>query len=583
MAKMTGAQAILQCFKKEEANLAFGYPGGTIMPLYDAMLDEKWFRHILVRHEQGAAHAAEGFAKVTGKVGVAISTSGPGATNLITGLADAYMDSVPIIGISGQVASHLIGNDAFQEADMFGMTMPMVKHNYKILNVEEVPMVFKNAFHIARTGRPGPIHIDLPKDVQTNQLDFSYPEKPVLPGYNPPVRPGHPEQIKRAVEILEKAEQPVLLVGGGVIISGASKEVQRLSELLFAPIVTTLMGKGAVDERHPLVLGMTGMHGKRLCNYALANADVVVAIGCRFADRITGRVQTFAPFMKHLIHIDIDSAEIGKNINRVDIPIVGDAKLTLQSMLHVLGERKGHKNAWTDRLKELKANCECNLDYDETPIWPHKVMFELQKTIGDKTIIVTEVGQNQMWAAHFLKISGPRKYVTSGGLGTMGFGLPASVGAKAGMPDHDVIDVAGDGSVMMTCQELGTSKTADLPFTVYLLNNGWLGMVKQWQKLFMNKRYSGTHLGSTTDFVKLAQAFGCDGERVSRPSELAGALKRAKKSDVAYMIDIAVDPEVDVLPMLAPGGDADSKTMIGSGVGCSKWKEPGPLRMEKSG
>ncbi len=582
MAKMTGSQAILQCFKKEGVDLAFGYPGGTIMPLFDAMLEEKWFRHILARHEQGAAHEAQGYARVTGKVGVAISTSGPGATNLITGLVDAYLDSTPIVALSGQVPTPLIGNDAFQEADMFGMTMPMTKHNYKLLGVNEIPLSFKNAFHIARSGRPGPVHIDLPKDVLTNSLDFSYPEKPVTPGYNPPIRPGHPEQIRRAVEILAGADQPLILVGGGVIASGASKEVQRLAETLFAPIVTTLMAKGAVDERHPLVLGMPGMHGKRVCNYALANADVIVAIGCRFADRITGKVSTFAPQMRHLIHIDIDSAEIGKNIDRADIPIVGDAKLTLQAILQVLGDRKKHKNAWTDRLREIKANCECNLDYDETPIWPHKAMYELQKAINEKTIIVTEVGQNQMWAAHFLKITGPRKFVTSGGLGTMGFGLPASIGAKAGKPDHRVIDVAGDGSVMMTCQELGTSKTADLPFTCYLLNNGWLGMVKQWQKLFFNKRYSGTHLGSTTDFVKLAQAFGCDGERVSRPSELAGALKRAAKSGVAYMVDIAVDPEVDVLPMVAPGGDADSRSMIGSGVGCSKWREPGPLRMNRS-
>ncbi len=563
--KMNGAKAIVECLKAEGVKTAFGYPGGTIMPFYDELFKQNDVRHVLARHEQGAAHAAEGFARASGEVGVCVSTSGPGATNLITGLVDAYCDSVPIVALSGQVGTKLIGNDAFQEADMFGLTMPMVKHNYKIMSAKDIPRVFKSAFHIARTGRPGPVHIDLPKDVQTTEFDFDYPKEISLRGYNPNLE-GHPVQIKKAVEMLLNAQRPLLLLGGGVVIANASQEASRLAESLFLPVATTLMAKGAFDERHPLALGMCGMHGRKTANYAIENADLILAVGTRFSDRVTGDVKTFAQSAK-IIHVDLDASEIGKNA-RVDLPIVGDAKKILVAMLAVLEQmnrlKKTAKTEWAGKMEQLRQACDCNLDYRETPIKPQKAIFELQKFLGEKSIVVTEVGQNQMFAAHFLRISGPRKFITSGGLGTMGFGLPASIGAKAAKPDHTAYDVAGDGSLMMTCQELGTSVSANLPVTVVLLNNNWLGMVKQWQKLFMEKRYSHTHLGDYTDFVKLAEAFGARGEKVTKPGEIAQALKTAQKSETAYVIDIRTDAEEDVLPMVPPGGTVSARTMIGN-------------------
>ncbi len=562
--KINGARAIVECLKKENAKTIFGYPGGAIMPLYDELFKQNDVRHILTRHEQGAVHMAEGFARAGDEVGVCVSTSGPGATNLITGLVDAYCDSVPIVAISGQVNSKLIGNDAFQEADMFGLTMPMVKHNYKIMNSKDIPQTFKNAFHIARTGRPGPVHIDVPKDVQTNEFEFEYPQQVKLRGYNPNFQ-GHPVQIKKAIEMLLAAQRPLILLGGGAIISNASQEATTLANTLFIPVVSTLMAKGAIDERHPLSLGMVGMHGRKTANYALENCDVLLAVGTRFSDRVTGDVKTFAQNAK-IIHIDLDSSEIGKNI-RVDLPIVGDAKNILASMLATWSAMKKEKIAqteWSTRMEELRKNCDCNLDYADTPIKPKKAIFELQKALGDKSIIVTEVGQNQMWTAHFLRIYGPRKFISSGGLGTMGFGIPASIGAKAAKPEADVFDVAGDGSVMMTCQEIGTAVSADLPVTIFLLNNNWLGMVKQWQKLFMDKRYSHTHLGDHTDFVKLAEAFGAQGEKVEKPQDIAGAIKRAQKSKTTYLIDIRTDCEEDVLPMVPPGGKMSAKAMLGA-------------------
>ncbi len=569
--KMNGAKAIVECLKHEGVKTAFGYPGGTIMPFYDELFNQTDVRHVLARHEQGAAHAAEGFARAAGEVGVCVSTSGPGATNLITGLVDAYCDSVPIVALSGQVATKLIGNDAFQEADMFGLTMPMVKHNYKIMSAKDIPKVFKSAFHIARTGRPGPVHIDIPKDVQTTEVDFDYPKEISLRGYNPNLE-GHPVQIKKAVEMLLNAQRPLLLLGGGVVIANASQEASRLAESLFLPVATTLMAKGAFDERHPLALGMVGMHGRKAANYAIENADLILAIGTRFSDRVTGDVKTFAQSAK-IIHVDLDASEIGKNA-RADLPIVGDAKKILAAMLAVLEQmnrlKKTAKTEWAAKMEQLRQACDCNLDYHETPIKPQKAIFELQKFLGEKSIVVTEVGQNQMFAAHFLRISGPRKFITSGGLGTMGFGLPASIGAKAAKPGHTVYDVAGDGSLMMTCQELGTSVSANLPVTVVLLNNNWLGMVKQWQKLFMEKRYSHTHLGDYTDFVKLAEAFGARGEKVTTPGEIAQALKTAQKSETAYVIDIRTDAEEDVLPMVPPGGTVSARTMIGN----CPWKGP---------
>lgn len=553
---MSGAKAIIRALKEEGVKHIFGYPGGAILPFYDELYDEKEIRHILVRHEQCAAHASEGYARASGKVGVCCSTSGPGGTNLITGIADAFMDSVPIVALSGQVSRPLIGNDAFQEADMFGLTMPITKHNFKLLNPKDIPLVFKMAFTIAKAGRPGPVHIDLPKDVQLAEIDFEYPKKITIPGYQPKLD-GHPIQIKKAIEELIKAERPLILAGGGTIIAEASKEVVRLAEYLACPVVTTLMGKGVISEYHPLSLGVGGMHGRKVANYALCNCDVLLAVGMRFSDRITGSLEHFAPHAK-IIHIDIDSAEIGKNVN-VDIPIVGDAKRALYGMLVLLEKhkRKGKKSEWEKRIKELKEMCECDIGYDEIPIKPQRVMKELNATLPEKAIVTTEVGQNQMWAAHFFKAKYPRRYISSGGLGTMGYGLPASIGAKTAQPDAPVVDIAGDGSILMVCQEFTTSVEHNLPVIVCLLNNNWLGMVKQWQKLFFNKRYSATNLGKMPDFVKLIEAFGGNGERVSKPSEIKPAIKNSLKSDIVYLIDIIIDPEEDVLPMVPPGGRID--------------------------
>ncbi|MFH1286092.1 MAG: biosynthetic-type acetolactate synthase large subunit [Candidatus Micrarchaeota archaeon] len=559
--KMSGAKAIVECLKKEGVKDAFGYPGGAIMPFYDELQKDGEVRHILSRHEQGAAHAAEGYARASGKVGVCISTSGPGGTNLLTGIADAYSDSVPIVALSGQVATPLIGGDAFQEADMFGLTMPITKHNFKVMNARELPEMMRSAFIISQTGRPGPVHIDIPKDVQTNEIDFEYPKNLKLRGFQPKVE-GHPVQIARAMEMMLNAERPVILAGGGVISSNASQELAKLAETLMCPVTTTLMGKGAISDYHPLALGMPGMHGRKVANYALANCDVLLAIGTRFSDRVTGNVNEFVKGAK-VIHVDVDSAEIGKNVG-VELPIVGNAKNVLTEMLMRLNEekKKAKENEWRKRMKELREACECEAGGSETPIKCARVMKELNKIASENTIFTTEVGQNQMWAAHFLKIRGARQFISSGGLGTMGFGLPAAIGAKCAKPESPVMDIAGDGSLLMVCQEFTTSVEFDLPVSVCLMNNGWLGMVKQWQKLFFDKRYSATNLGKMPDFVKLVQAFGGDGVKVERASELSEALGKSFKSRVPYVVDIHVDPEDDILPMVPPGGRIDK--MIGS-------------------
>jgi len=550
---MTGAKAMLESLRKEKVEAMFGIPGGVIIPFYNEVLNNDMPRHILVRHEQGAAHAAEGFAKSTGKTGVCISTSGPGATNLVTGIADAYMDSVPVVAISGQVLTTAIGNDAFQEVDAFGLFMPITKYNFRIMRAQDIPETMKKAFVIASTGRPGPVHIDLPKDVQTNELDYEYPKEAVIPGYYPISPDPHPNQIKRAAELLLKAERPLILAGGGVIIGGAHQELARLAETLMIPVVTTLMGKGSIDEYHPLCLGFTGMHGRRVSNYALANCDVLLAVGARFSDRVTGDLNSFAKNTK-IIHIDLDAAEIGKNVG-VEIPIVSDSKKGLKAILDGV-HRATKESEWTKKIKKYEKMCCCDYNFEtEIPIKPQKVMYELNKILPKDAIICTEVGQNQMWAAHFIKVRTPRHFITSGGLGTMGFGLPAAMGAKVGNPDKVVVDIAGDGSVLMVIQELATTVSEDIPVIVVVMNNNWLGMVKQWQKLFLNKRYSATHLKEMPDFVKLAEAFGAKGERVVRPNELEGALKRALKSDVTYLIDVMIDPEEDALPMVPPGGN----------------------------
>jgi len=556
---MKGAEAIIKSLQAEGVRHLFGILGGQILDVYDefARTDPKDLRHILVRHEQVAAHAAEGYAKASGKVGVCIATSGPGATNLVTGIADAYMDSVPIVALTGQVPTSLIGNDAFQEADIVGITMPITKHNFQLTRSEDIPRTFKAAFKIASTRRPGPVLIDLPRDVQQGKVErFIYPKDVDLPGYKTEVGGGHPVQLKKAAEMLLAAERPVIISGGGVIISNASAELRKIADTLMIPVATTLMGKGSYPEGTPLSLGMVGMHGRKTANLFVTESDLLFVVGCRFSDRITGDIRTFAPSAK-IIHLDIDSAEIGKNV-RVDLPIVGDAKPVLKNLLRIIEAKKSKGGTpWHSKLEQYKREFGPCWDHEDTPIKQQRVMKELDSLIDAKTIVTTEVGQCQMWAAHFLNIKNPRQFITSGGLGTMGFGFPAAIGAKVAMPNHKVIDVGSEGSFLMTCQDLATCKEEDIPVTVLLLKNKWLGMVKQWQELFFDKRYSHTSLGDTPDFVKLAEAFGAKGIRIERPGEIREGIRTALESGETHVLDVLVDPAEHVLPMVPPRGQLD--------------------------
>ncbi len=551
---MKGAEAIVKCLEEEGVEHMFGIQGGAIMEVYD-VLYHHGPRHYLMRHEQVAAHAAEGYARVSGKTGVCMATSGPGATNLVTGIADAHLDSVPIVALTGQVANPLIGNDAFQETDIVGITIPITKHNFQITDQDDIPTVFRSAFKIAATRRPGPVLIDLPKDIQQNKLKkkFIYPKDLEIPGYKVIVSGGHARQIKEAANALINAERPVIIAGGGVIISNASSELRKLAESLGIPVATTLMSKGCIPEEHPLALGMTGMHGRKAANLAISQSDLVFAVGCRFSDRITGNVNHFATGAK-IIHVDIDASEIGKNV-AVDIPVVGDAKLVLKNIIQAIGKAKAKKKtAWDNKVKKYKKEYAPRYDYTCTPIKQQCVMKEINKLIDNKTIITTEVGQCQMWAAHYLNIKNPRTFISSGGLGTMGSGFPFSIGAKVAKPDHKVIDVAGDGSFLMTGNDLATCVENDIPVVVAILNNRWLGMVKQWQDLFYEKRRSHTNLGKVPDFVKYAESFKAGGIRIEKPSEIRDAFKEALKADIPYVLDFAIDPEEHVLPMMRPGG-----------------------------
>ena len=554
---MKGAQAIIKSLEEEGVKHMFGILGGMVIDLYDAMYDAKGIRHILMRHEQCAAHAAEGYARASGKPGVCIATSGPGATNLVTGLADAHMDSVPVVAITGQVPIHLIGNDAFQEADILGITMPITKHNFQITSADDIPSTIKAAFKVASTRRPGPVVIDIPKDVQQKELtkEFAYPQDVDLPGYKVVKSGGHPKQLSEAAKLIMNAERPVIVAGGGVIIAGASKELLTLAESLGIPVASTLMGKGCFPEDHPLALGMMGMHGRKAANTTVTECDLLIAIGMRFSDRVTGNVKYFAPAAK-ILHIDVDASEIGKNV-RVDLPIVGDAKLVLQNLVKMTEKHKGKKTEWDKKVAAWKKEYAPVYDYDCVPIKQQCVMKEINRILDDRTIITTEVGQCQMWAAHYLNIKNPRHFISSGGLGTMGFGFPAAIGAKVAKPDHKVIDIASEGSFLMTGQDLATCVVEDIPVTVVLLENRYLGMVKQWQDLFYGKRRSHTYLGEVPDFVKYAEAFSAKGIRVEKPGEIRPALLEATKSDEPTIISIKVDPEEHILPMVPPGGRLD--------------------------
>jgi acetolactate synthase-1/2/3 large subunit len=549
--KMKGAEAIVKALEKEGVEVIFGIPGGASIPVYDVLYDSN-IRHILTRHEQGAAHAADGYARASGRVGVCSATSGPGATNLTTGLVNAHMDSSPVVALTGQVATVFLGKDAFQEADTIGITMPHTKHNFQLRSVEEIPYVIKNAFMIAKSGRPGPVLIDMPKDVQEKEGDIKFPNKVDITGYRPTLK-GHPRQIKKAAELLLNAERPIMLAGGGVIHANASKELKQLAELLLAPVATTLMGKGAFPETHPLALGMIGMHGRKVANYAINDADVLLAVGCRFSDRTTGLVSCFAPEAT-IIHIDIDPAEIGKNVH-AHLPVVGDAKYVLRDLLKFIKEKikKKRETGWVKKIKEYKREFQPKMDYDDVPLKPQRVIKEIMDTLREDDIVVTEVGQCQMWAAHYLSRTKPRTFISSGGLGTMGFGFPASMGVKVAEPDKNVIDIAGDGSFLMNCQELATVVENNIPVVAAVLDNHYLGMVRQWQELFYNRRYSAVDLGYKTDFVKLAQAFGARGIRVEKPGEIEPAVREAFESQHPTVIDIIVNPEENIFPMVPPG------------------------------
>ena len=555
---MRGGEAIIQSLKNLGVKTIFGYPGGQTIPFYDMLYDAD-LNHILVRHEQAAAHAADGYARASGDVGVCLATSGPGATNLVTGIGTAFMDSSPIIAITGQVPTHLIGNDAFQEADIVGITMPIVKHSFQPKDPNLIPSVVKSSFEIAKSGRPGPVLIDVPKEVQEGQLSDFNDDLIQTPGYNPTLK-GNIRQIKKACELIKESKRPMILAGAGVIISNACYELKTLSKTIQAPVMTSLLGKGAFDEKDDLALGMLGMHGRKVSNDYVNESDLLIAIGTRFSDRTTGRLDSFLPHTK-VIHIDIDPAEIGKNVD-VDLPIVGDAKNVLASLNKLLKNHtvSGDVKKWADTLIKAKKDLLPRVTYSDVPLKPQSIIKEISEVLNPDSILTTDVGQNQMWAAHFFDTQKPRKFISSGGLGTMGFGFPAAIGAKVACPDDAVVSVNGDGGFLMVCQELATVKDYDLPVIIVVLENRTLGMVYQWQSLLYDERHSQTKFKDSPDFVKLAESFGINAERITKPGETKTSLNKAIKDNEAILLDIVIDPD-ELLPMLPPG--AGINEMIG--------------------
>jgi acetolactate synthase-1/2/3 large subunit len=551
---MTGAEILIECLKREGVQVMFGYPGGQVLPIFDELYDAG-MKFILTRHEQGAVHAADGYARATGKVGVCLATSGPGATNLTTGIANAYMDSIPIVAITGQVKSFLIGNDAFQEADVTGITRPITKHNYLVKDVKELARTVREAFYIASTGRPGPVVIDIPSDIQMQDTEFVWPEKVDLRSYKPTYF-GHPGQIKKAAKLIAQAKKPLIYAGGGIISSGAYSALQEFAETVKAPVTWTLMGIGGFPATNKLSLGMLGMHGTAYANHAVMDADLIIAVGARFDDRVTGRTDTFAPHAK-IIHIDIDPSSISKNI-RVDVPIVGDAKNILGELLEQC-KKTPDTAEWLKAVEGLKKKFP--LKYKaEGKLKPQYVVEQIYEATRGDAIITTEVGQNQMWAAQWYKYDYPRTFISSGGLGTMGFGFPAAMGAKMGCPDKHVIDIAGDGSIQMNIQELATCVCNKINVKVAILNNGYLGMVRQWQELFYKRRYSQVCITSP-DFVKLAESYGAVGFRVTKKEDVRKTLDKALSIENTVFIDFVVEPEENVFPMV-PAGEAINR-MIG--------------------
>ncbi len=545
--KMTGAQIICEGLVREGVDVIFGILGGTILPLYDTLPQYPQLRHILVRHEQCAAHAAEGYARATGKVGVCMATSGPGATNLVTGIANAYLDSSPMVAITGQVARPFIGKDAFQEVDITGITLPITKHNYLVLDTGSLAKTIKEAFHLARSGRPGPVLIDVPRDVFIEEAEFHYPSKVDVPGYKPMLR-GHPAQIKKAAKLIKEARQPLIIAGRGVIISKAYSELKQLAETAQIPVVTTLLGIGCFPESHILSFGMLGMHGMAYANMAVTATDLIIAIGMRFDDRATAKVSGFAPNAR-IIHIDIDPAEIGKNVP-VDVPIVGDISVVLKELNKQITPAK-HID-WVGQLNDWQREHPSTVIRDSQGLLPQSVICKIYEVTKGEATIITGVGQHQMWAAQHYCNSNPNSLISSGGLGTMGFGLPASIGVKIGCPDNTVWCIDGDGSFQMTIQELATIAQEKAAVKIAIINNGYLGMVRQWQELFYEKRYVATPL-SGPDFVKVAEAYGIPGLRVERNEEVVPAIEQAMAEPGPFLIDFVVEPEENVYPMVPAG------------------------------
>jgi len=553
MVEMAGAKALICALEKESVDVVFGLPGGANLPIYDALVDAGNLRHILVRHEQSAAHMADGYARIKRKAGVCFATSGPGATNLITGIATAYADSSPLIAVTGQVPLAMIGKDAFQETDIIGVANPCTKYAFQPTTASEIPESVKKAFYIAETGRPGPVLIDIPKDVQQATADMKFPELIKVRGYNPIVD-ADLSQVGKAVEILLKAERPIIMAGGGVILSGAFSELQALAELLMTPVVTTFKGKGAFPENHPLAMGPIGMHGHAEANKIIIEADCILAVGARFSDRSIGRFDEFGKGM-NIIHMDVDPAEIGKN-KPVDVAVIGDVKSSLRTLVKMLPRKmvkKDTENPWLKRQKELIGYYAEALKDFPRDLTAKKTLKKLREILPANAIATTEVGQCQMWTSLHFDIISPGTFFSSTGLGTMGFGFPASIGAKAARPEVPVVDIAGDGSFNMTENSLAVSVLDNLPVIVFLMNNYMLGMVAQWQRTFYNRRYMGVHQHNCPDYVKIAEAYGAQGIKVQSSQQLEKAIKSALKTEVATVIDIPIDPEEDVYPFVAPG------------------------------
>ncbi len=563
--KLNGARILLECLKLEGVDTVFGYPGGTVINLYDELFSFKDIRHILPRHEQAGVHAADGYARATGKVGVAIATSGPGATNTITGIATAYMDSIPLVIITGQVPTGLIGNDAFQEVDIIGITRPCTKHSFLVKDVKDLATIVKKAFYIARSGRPGPVLIDFPKDVQIAMTEFAYPESVDIRGYKPTVE-GHPRQIEKAVTMILASKKPVIYVGGGVVLANGADDLTALARKLGAPVTTTLMGLGSFPENDPLSLGLLGMHGTYCANMAVTNCDLLLAVGARFDDRVTGKIATFAPDAK-IIHVDVDPTSIKKNV-RVDLPIVGDVKGVLARMLKVVGEQAARVNdfvkdlaPWRDEIEDWRSKYPISYKQSTSVIKPQFVIQKLRELSDPDAIVATDVGQHQMWTAQFFQFNKPRTLLSSGGLGTMGYGLPAAMGAQAAFPKRQVMVICGDGGFQMNMQEIATLVQNRLPVKIAILNNNFLGMVRQWQELFFDKRYSQTCMELPIDFVKLAEAFGAKGLRATKPGDVETVIKEGFATPGPVLMEFKIAREEKVLPMVPAGASLNEMVL----------------------